>query len=67
MLELRRDQASGLRRLFRKAPVTRIAFAGGAPRGDGTELALACARALRSQGLGPMLIDERTGPGNALG
>lgn len=67
MLELRRDQASGLRRLFRKAPVTRIAFAGGAPRGDGTALALACARALRSRGFGLMLIDERTGPGNALG
>jgi flagellar biosynthesis protein FlhG len=56
-----RDQADGLRRLFRRAAPSTIAFLGGRPRSGTTRVACAFARGLVARGVSVNLVDEHRG------
>lgn len=60
-----RDQADGLRRLFRRAAPSAIAFVGGRPGSGTTRVACTFARSLVAKGVSVNLVDEHRGETSA--
>jgi len=63
--ETGRDQADGLRRMFRRPPTPVIAFAGGRSGSGATRVACAFAQGLAARGVSVSLVDEHRGEAGA--
>ncbi len=65
MADLMKDQASGLRALFRRFPTQRISFAGALEGVGNTSIVLGAAIEAARNGMRVMVIDEHQGAGSA--